>query len=262
MIADAGSIIRLMDQRQLYRDWVSPITRRADELLVQYGPPKKMKLGWITHRINAKDLTPTKGPTFLVMTRAETNISAWDSLRLKIARSRKSDASWWVGSWLATYGDAAEYQRTLREVTRSFGGSPVKNEPFEKRYNRLCSLILHTELDMAANKRSKKTKKTAKKVKIASTKAEKAATTKPAKAKRASEFSPRSRDFDQHVIRRLIKENPRRAGSSKAKIWDKIRKGMTVEEFTKKGGTRGAVGRYIANGWIKLLAPSGAPDTE
>lgn len=269
VVADAGSIVRLMDQSQLYREWVSPITRRVDERLVQYGTPKKLLMGWISSPMNShKHVKPVKGPTFLVRTKAEDALSAWERLRLLVANARKRDARYNLATWLATHGEHAEHQKLLREVTREFGSTTVKNEPFADRFQRLCSLILHTtELDMAS-KKLKKTGKTAKgkKTVVEETSAKKskktAAKDKSAKAKKASEFSSRGHDFDNHVIRRLIKENPRRAGTEKAKIWDRIRKGMTVAEFCKKGGSRGAVGRYITNGWIKLLPPSTAPDAE
>lgn len=267
IIADAGSIVRLMDQRQLYRDWTSPITRRGDELLVQYGPPKKLKLGWITNQLDAKHVKPTKPPTFLVMSKKTDALTAWDQLRLLVANARKRDESISLGSWLATHGEHADHQRLLREVTREFGGTPIKNEPFADRFQRLCLLILRTELDMATHKKTKKmkkgkkgkvaveTKKTSKKTKA--TKATKTAKTE--KPKRSSEFSPRSKDFDNHIIRRLIKENPRRAGTTKFKLWAKIKKGMTVGEFAKLpivGAARSEIGRYIEWGWIKLLPPN------
>jgi hypothetical protein len=262
VIADAGSIVCLLDQQTLYRERMSPITRRGDELYVRFGRADKPQYGWLTNRLPPSVMKPTQGPTFLVQSKDESLLHVWDGLRLKIARTRKGHPNSWAISWLALNGE--KYPRELREVTRFFGGTPIKNEPFDTRCIRLFSLILHTEIDMASAKASaKKSAKKGKKIvaEKPTKKGKKTGKVAPAKAK--GEFSSSSRAFDNHIIRRLVKENPRRAGSEKAKIWDRIRKGMTVKEFCGKGGTRGAVRRFIENGWIKLLSPkSGATADE
>lgn len=264
IIADAGSIVRLMNQATLYRDWVSPITRRADELLVQYGKPGKAKLGWISQR-EPSWLKPSKGPTFLVTTRAEDEMIAWEQIRLKIARMRKAHPDRptnWIAPWLVEHGP--KHQPLLREVTRYFGGKSIKNEPFSERCTRLFSLILKVELteaNVATTKKSSKKTKTTKKQKTEQTEKptkrnKKQKADKKAKKSAAKNGDRITKDHNEYVIKRLIKENPRRAGSAKAKVWDKLKKGMTVEEFISKGGSRGAVRLYVQNGWVKLLAPS------
>jgi hypothetical protein len=277
IVADAGSIVKLLNQQTLYRDRVSPITKRADEILVQYGKPKEPTLGWITNKIPPDAMKPVQGPTFLVTTQAEGAISAWDAFRLKIARTRKSNPAMWFAPWLVLNGK--KYSREVREVTRLFGGKPIKNEEFQVRCERLFQLILHTEIDMSAAKakniaskksgknKSKKqkggedeapVKKNKKgKGKVKADKPEKKSKSGGKEKKSSGDFSPRSRDFDNHVIKRLIQENPRRAGSEKAKVWDKLKKGMTVGQFAEKGGSRAIVAFYIENGWVKLLRPSG-----
>ena len=246
--ADAGSILRLMDQSALYRDWISPVTRRADEILVQYGKPKDMKLGWITNKQHTKIMKPTRGPTFLVNTKAEDKLIAWEQLRRMVALTRKKDPTNWIAPWLVTHG--SQHQKLLREVTRHFGGKPKKNEGTEARITRLFTLILNTELDMATAKNSKSKKKgKGKKNKDTETKSKKSGSKKSAKKDKAEKSSSKQ---DDAVIVRLVKENPRRAGSAKAKLWDKLKKGMTVAEFVEKGGSRASVARYVENGWVKL----------
>lgn len=268
VVADAGTIVRLMDQAVLYRDRVSPITRRGDELLVQYGAPGKLKLGWLTNKQSPKIMKPSKGPTFLVMTKSEDALVAWEQVRLLVARTRKTDPTNWIAPWLATNG--AKHPKLLREVTRYFGGKPIKNEPFEERCARLFQLILSVELDMATAKTSK-SKKVSKKnkgskknkdvetetpSKKSSKKSKKEKKTKKVKSTKSkkSKSDRITKADDERVIIRRIKENPRRAGSKKAKIWDKLKKGMTVGEFVAKGGGRAHVGYYIKNGWVKLSA--------
>jgi hypothetical protein len=260
VIADAGSIIRRLDQNAMYRDRVSPITHRADEVLVLYGPPKKPRIGWLADRLPKTALTPTMGPTFLATTKAEDQLSAWDRMRLKIALARKRDPSNWFASWLVRHG--LKHQRELREVTRFFGGKAVLHEPFDARCARLFSLVLHTELDMATAKKSakkgksKKTAKTDKKAAV-SKKTPKAAKAKKGKAsKNGTEFSASSHEFDGARIFRVspyIKENPYREGTGRADRWALLKKGMTVEQFVDKGGSRGAVKVYMERGWIKPL---------
>ena len=269
VVADAGSIVRLMDQAVLYRDRVSPITRRGDELLVQYGAPGKLKLGWLTNKQPPKIMKPSKGPTFLVSTKSEDALVAWEQVRLLVARTRKTDPTNWIAPWLANHG--SKHPKLLREVTRYFGGKPIKNEPFEERCARLFQLILSVELDMATAKssKSKKVNKKNKKQKSAdveeapakskksskkSKKEKKVKKEKPTKAKKNSDRITKA--DDDRVIIRKIKENPRRAGTKKAKIWDKLKKGMTVGEFVAKGGGRAHVGYYIKNGWVKLSTAS------
>jgi hypothetical protein len=244
VIADAGSIVELLDQRILYRDRISPITKRADELLVHYGKAKTPSLGWLTNMHGAKAMKPSRGPVFLVNSRDEVGLIAWEKLRLKVARVRKPGVQTWIVPWLMKHGK--QYPRELREVTRFFGGKPIKNEELSVRVRRLFTLIYGTEaFDMATKTaKSKKAKASAKVSKKTSKKA------KPSKDQVTAKQ-------DEYVIRRLVKENPRRAGSEKAKIWAKLKKGMTVGEFVKKGGTRGAVRKYVENGWAKLLKPKG-----
>lgn len=253
VVADAGSIIKLADQRALYRDRTSPITHRADEILVHFGKGEKPTLGWISHRHSSKSMKPSKGPTFLVNTKSEDGLDAWDQLRLKVGRARKSDTNIWIARWLATHG--AKYPRQLREVTRLFGGKPIKNEAAGARIERLFSLILNTELDMATAKKGKKNKKSKK----GKAREEKSSSKKSSK-KTKTKSDRISKKNDDDVIKRLVKENPRRAGTAKAKIWDKLKKGMTVGEFVAKGGSRASVGRYIQNGWVKLLRAKSSDD--
>lgn len=258
VIADAGSIIRLADQSTLYRERVSPITRRADEILVHYGKAKSPTLGWITQRSELpplKVMKPSKGPTFLVTTRDENSLNAWEQFRLKVARTRKSDPNNWIARWLATHG--SKYPRELREVTRLFGGKPIKNEGFEARCTKLFTLILNTELDMASAKKGKNKKSKKGKAAVAEKSSKKSKKNKKAKLDTGTRITTK---HDNHIIKRLVKENPRRAGSAKAKIWDKLKKGMTVGTFVEKGGSRASVGRYIQNGWVKLLKPKGGDD--
>lgn len=273
VIADAGTIIKLLNQKTLYRDRISPITQRSDEILVQYGKMDKPTLGWLTNKVPSNAMKAVKGPTFLVTTQSESDLSSWDAMRLKIARARKGNPAMWCAPWMVLNGK--KYPRELREVTKLFGGTTVKNEGHEARCQRLFSLILHTEIDMssakaksiAKSKGKKKGKKSAPKVEVKKTKkTKKSKSAKPEKKSKKekktktgkSDFSARSRDFDSHVVKRLIQENPRRAGSNKAKVWDKLKKGMTVEQFASKGGSRAVIARYIENGWVKLLKPAGA----
>jgi len=270
VIADAGSIVRMADQRVMYRDRHSPITHRADEVLVYYGKADKPHLGWVTNRLDAKKIfKPVKGPTFLVQTKREEDASAWDQLRLLIGRARQRDADEWFVSWLAQHGE--KHPQVVRRALRELGGKPIKNEPFDERCAKLFTIILNTEIDMktakASAKSAKKNKKSKKAVEVVEKKSKK--TAKPAKASKSAKPSKVSggvevtKKHDDYIIRRLVKENPRRAGSKKAKIWDKLKKGMTVAEFVAKGGERGAVRKYIENGWAKILRPkSGGGDSE
>jgi hypothetical protein len=265
VVADAGTIVELMDQSGLYRNHLSPITRTADEILVRYGTPKKIELGWLTNQLQDKAMKPTKGPFFLVKTKDESGLSAWDGLRLAMGRSGA-----WLVPWIVDHAD--QYKPQIREVVKAFGGKPIKNEPTEVRSQKLFSLILHAEMDVATAKAIAKSAKSSKKSKKGKSAPEEKPSKKSKKVKVAkaekgekptvANFTGRSASHDDFVIRRLVKENPRRAGSDKAKIWDRIRKGMTIAEFCKKGGTRGAVGRYIQNGWIKLLPARGATASE
>jgi hypothetical protein len=141
---------------------------------------------------------------------------------LKVARARKPGVQTWIVPWLMKHGK--QHPRELREVTRFFGGKPIKNEELSVRVRRLFTLIYGTEaFDMATKTaKSKKAKASAKVSKK---------TTKKAKPSKDQVTAKQ----DEYVIRRLVKENPRRAGSEKAKIWAKLKKGMTVGEFVKKG---------------------------
>ena len=258
IIADAGSIIQLADQTVMYRDRVSPITRRADERLVRYGKADKPVLGWMRGPLFIKQ---SKGPTFLVTTSNEESVSAWDRFRFKIGRARTKDASEWLVPWLVRNG--AKYPAELRAVVREFGGKPIKNEGFDARCAKAFQLILSTEIDMASAKAAKKAaKKGGKKAAKSATpaRAAKSEKGKATKTKVKADSGRVTRAHDDHIIKRLVKENPRRAGSEKAKVWDKLRKGMTVGEFLAKGGKRGAVALYVRSGWVKLLKPKGDSD--
>lgn len=262
VIADAGTIVKLADMTTLYRDRMSPITRRADEILVEFGNAKKQTLGWIAGRLagSPKDLMkPSRGPAFLVKTSSEEAISGWDRLRLKLARTRTSVPDNWIAPWLAFHG--AKFPRELREVTKLFGGKPIKNEEVEVRIERLFSLILHTELDMATAKSKKiKVKDKGKKSRRVEREEKKPAKKEKVKAKKSSlgESEKVSSKYNDYVIKRLIKENPFREGSNRAKLWSKLKKGMTVIEFNAfgEGRARTELRHYRDSGWIKLKKPA------
>jgi hypothetical protein len=268
IIADVGSIIKLADQAVFYRDRVSPVTHKANEILIHYGNPKSPQLGWITEKSEMVPMKPSKGPTFLVTTKLETSINAWERFRLWMARARMKNSAMWMPHWLATYG--TRHPKELREVVRFFGGKTFKSDSVLDRVQRLFTLIFHTEFDMATLKKNKKGKKGKKareeqeeRTPKSSKKSSKKKASKSSDAKKKPSLSDGARissRHDEHVIRRLVKENPRRAGTKNAKIWDKLRKGMTVGEFVKKGGQRAAVGYYLRAGWIKLLRPKGNAD--
>lgn len=256
LMADAGTIIKLADQQVFYRHRVSPITHRADEILVHYGKAKTPELGWITNRLDAKKaMKPVKGPTFLVTTKKEDSVSVWDRFRFKIGRARQRDAGEWLVPWLVRNG--AKDPRELRALVRFLGGKPIKDEGVDARCSKVFSLILNTEIDMATAKASAKKHKKGKNTKAADVPEKKSKKTKKNKASKSSarETDRITSKHDDYIIKRLVKENPRRAGSGKAKIWDKLKKGMTVGEFVAKGGPRGAVRHYVESGWVKLLRP-------
>jgi hypothetical protein len=265
VLADAGSIVKLMDQKNLYRDRISPITRRADELLVTFGAPKKQMLGWITQRIAPDAMKPVRGPTFLVRTKDEASLSKWDAMRFLVAKARKRNPSLWLGPWLLENGSSSP--RLLREVIRFFGGKVGKSQDDASVLTQqLFQLIFNMELDVATIKSSPKTKK-AKATKTA--KAEKP--TKKAKASKNGTKPtgkkagppPSDRAKDDFVIKRLTEKghSPFREGTAKESQWKMIRKGMTVADLVAAGGKRGDVNWYIKKGWVKLLRPkSGAAE--
>jgi outer membrane biosynthesis protein TonB len=67
-----------------------------------------------------------------------------------------------------------------------------------------------------------------------------------AKVGRASSFAPTAK------IKLLVKENPHRAGSSRAKRWPKYKSGMTVAEALKAGFNFGNLHHSVADGHIKI----------
>jgi hypothetical protein len=285
VIADAGSIIELMNQHTLYRERTSPITHTSDERLVKYGKTDHPTLGWISNKV-PNLVKPVHGPTFLVTTSAEDSVNAWDLFRLKIARIRKANPAMWCAPWIVLHGK--KYPRELREVTRLFGGKTVKNESFEVRCARLFQLILHTEIEMSTatakkigKKKGKKSAKSAPAEKVSKKskmktpekvmKKKKRVTEEPdapikkkgkktaksgKKTKTSGEFRANNREHDDYIVKRLIKENPRREGTYKASVWALLKKGMTVKQFVEKGGGRTEIQRYIESGWVKLLRPS------
>lgn len=270
IIADAGSIVHRVEQAKFYRDRVSPITRRADEVLVQYGTPKKVQYGWLRAAPNWKDTT---GPTFLVQTRDDSAVSGWDRMRYLVSTSRKAG---WLGDWL-TLNATDEQRPLLRSVIRHFGGKPLKSQTNEDRIALIGNLALNTEIDMAGIKKAAKkgakkstkqsrereelkqieqelnTKKGKAKKADKKAKVEKKAKVKKGAAGKAKRIS--RAEIDGMVIRRLVQENPFRDGTYKSKQWKLIKKGMTVAELVEKGGARGDVNWYCKRGWAKLVRP-------
>lgn len=273
-IADEGSIVKLMDMKVMFRDRLSPVTRRADEILVAWGKKGKEQLGWLAVTA-AHSMKPIAGPMFLVRTKDKKKLLVWDQLRYEIANAdlkQKNKQRWWLVPWCTAFGK--DHLPEIKKTIREFGGKAKDTQDPDVHCEHLARLILKTEVDMATARadsktakkgkireikkgkvtkieESKKSKKKGEKQNVAS--AEKLK--KAAKEANPKKFDPRSRDFDTFVVKRLVKENPRKAGTSKAKIWDKLKKGMSVGEFVERGGTRGAIAKYISKGWVKLLRP-------
>jgi hypothetical protein len=268
-IADEGSIVELMDQRVLFRDRVSPVTRNADEILVRWGPKGKEALGWLGKNI-VHSMKPVNGPLFLVKTKDSTRLSAWGQLRWLVA---SADARmlhkkrWWLVPWLLVH--AKDNVPLLQKAIRDFGGRQKTDDP-DVLSAHLVRLVTGQETDMAtarsATKGGKKaakkagskkdTKQAKKGTKHAKPEKEKAELPPLITQKNAKLIKPRATDIDEYTVRRLIKENPRRKGTKAAKKWDILKKGMTVADFIDKGGKRSTIAKYVRKGWVKLTSAS------
>ena len=109
---------------------------------------------------------------------------------------------------------------------------------------------------MSAVKASRKSGKTSSKKsskKGSEKKGSEKKTSKKASKKTAAVSAGRTSAFSGKIIRRLVKENPRREGSKGYKNWTIYKKGMTYEEFLKAGGARSCLAKDIERKTVKLL---------
>jgi hypothetical protein len=263
-IADEGSIVQLAGVASLYRNFMSPVTRDANEILVHYWHKKRAHLGWLSQHA-VLSMKPIAGPLFLVTTRTTDTLTAWDCLRLLIARNdqraQKKGGSWSLAAWLGAH--ASNHVSEIKRAIREFGGRVKKSHDVQTLSSILASLILKTEIQIMATT-SKKTAKTspkraAKKLAFKSSKTEKEVTKKSKKASKNSdrEFPRLGHKYDEHIIR-IKNASPFREGTAKEKEFKVLKKGMTVEKFVEKGGKRGQLNYYRRNGWIGLKRPAGA----
>lgn len=257
VILAAGAVVELMDMRTMFRDRVSPVTRGANEILVRWGPRGKEHLGWLAKNVPLKNVN---GPLFFVKTTDKQALGPWDRIRFFVSRADQKQLHhqrWWLMPWLMA--NAAEFDVEVKKAIRELGGRPDKKDD-DAHAAHLYRLITGQEIDMKTNGKNTKTGKNSKSNKTsASKKSDKSsAKTKGSAGGGKHGFTARSTEHDHMIVKRLVKENPRKAGTSKAKIWDKLRKDMTVGEFVAKGGTRGAVATYIKKGWAKLRTPADA----
>lgn len=282
VILSAGAIVELMDMRVMFRDRVSPITRRADEILVRYGQRGKETLGWLA---KGTPMKVVRGPLFFAKTSDAVALGPWDRVRYFVARADSKQMHhqrWWLGPWLQA--NAATADEEIKKAIRELGGRPDKKaaDP-DVHAAHLFHLITSQELDMATKKQSTKKAKGSKKAERVSNKkdknekAEKGAKApkavkagKPAKAiklapvittKNHSAYE-RQREYDTYTIKRLTKENPHRDGSTQGKRWAILRKGISVGEYVSKGGSRGTLSQWLRTGAAKLVRAGGDAGAE
>lgn len=283
LIADEGTVVELMDMRVLFRNRISPITQRADEILVRYGPKGKEALGWLGKNM-VNHMKPVKGPLFFIKSKSIDKLSPWGRIRYHVALADSKQIHkrrWSLVPWCAVYGE--EHLTDVQQAIREFGGRSKPSEDCDAKCTHLYRLVTGQELDMAAAKKAtKKGKKTA----------AKKTTTAPAKTTKKSKkhkekvaasaksngkvskkdlptvvteknrklFTPRSTEFDTYVIKRLQKENPYREGSSRGERWAILKKGMSVGEYVKKGGRKASILGYLKLGFVKLVTAKGGEE--
>lgn len=271
VILSAGAVVELMDMRTFFRDRVSPITRNADELLIRYGQRGKEQLGWLA---KGTPLKPVKGPLFFVKTADHAALAPWDRVRFFVARADHKQTHgqrWWIAPWLIA--NVAMFDVEVKKAIRELGGRVDKEGDPDIHAAHLYRLVTGQELEMKAKdtkelKKANKANKNAKNAKAekvakkASKKADKQPTRKggyPAvvSQKNAKQYD-RDRGFDTFTIKRLTKENPHRPGSTQAKRWSILKKGMSVAEYVSKGGSRGTLSQWISTGAAKIVRAGGS----
>lgn len=195
--------------------------------------------GWLAANTKLKPATKKK----LANGFGELRIAAWDTLRSKITFHE----GWDVMTWVATFGHLNI--PLLHAVIRELGGVVPKTDDPDTANVRVLRLVLNNkELKMSAVKASRKSGKGKK------TTSSKVARGHRAKSKKESRGGGRTSAFAGKVIRRTVKENPRREGSVGYKNWSIYKKGMTYEDFLKAGGVRGCLAKDIKRGHVKLVS--------
>ena len=64
--------------------------------------------------------------------------------------------------------------------------------------------------------------------------------------------------FSGKIIRRLVKENPRRKGTHGHKSWNLLKNGMTYEQYIEAGGRRGDLAWDAERKNVELVAAKAA----
>lgn len=216
----------------------SSITGKANEITVKWrDAAKRDTLGWLAkntpmdNKMSKKELS--RGGA------GEVRVAAWDTVRKRIGTSPGWDAKTWICSFAETN------LPLLHAVIRELGGKVPKTDDQFAAISRAVKLTTGEDITMKDATKSKKTsgKKGGKKT---STKK-----TSTKKAKRSGGPGRTSAFAGKRIIR-LVKENPRRAGTRGYKSWRVIKKGMVYEDFLKAGGNRGALAKEVRLGRVKL----------
>lgn len=276
VILAAGAVVQLMDMRVMFRDRISPVTRRADEVLVRWGPKGKERLGWLSKDTPLKEV---RGPLFMVRTADRVKLSPWDRIRYFIGRAdarQTHGKRWWLLPWLLANG--AEFDVEVLKAIREFGGRADKKQTdTDVHVAHLYRLITGQEIDMktereavkGSKKSSKKGSKVTKEVKVAKKAKGNGKAEKPAKLGKLPAFVSsknhakyqREREFDVFTIKRLTKDNPHRPGSTQAKRWSILKKGMSIAEYVAKGGSRGTLSQWLKGGAAKIVRAGGGAES-
>lgn len=228
----------------------SPITKRKNEILVRWKDVAgRETLGWLAKNTPMDDKMSKKELSRGI---GEIRLGAWDAVRSRIS----AHPTWTAKKWLCAFADTN--LALLHAVIRELGGKvPKSDDPFLA-IRQSLKLITGEDITMKEAAESKKntklTKKNGKKSTKKSNKKEKK-TGKKKSSKKAARRAGRTSGFAGMRIVRVgqwIKENPRREGSTGYESWNKIKKGMTYEEFIKAGGNPGSLRVEVAKGRVKM----------
>jgi hypothetical protein len=257
----AGSVVRLLAPKR------SPVTEDTSEYYVAWHNCVGQEFsGWLPANVTFTQRRTSAALQYRSCDTPMERVSPWAQLRWR----------WSGGAGRLTFSQWLQNTRTKKEaavlalIVREFGGRVTEHDDVRTLATRIRRMVIphvglskESQMQLSTQKSSKGTPiilPSSSKKSTPSGKGKKTASKKTAVAKKgkktATQHIGRASKFAGCTFKKLVKENPRNAGSVGHKMWDKLRTGMTYEQYIANGGGRSHLAWDIAHGHVKVIRAS------
>lgn len=259
----AGTVVRVAKHQP-----PSPVTNDTTELYVQWEDCiGRQNFGWLPANVALTEKRTINKLRYRSCN-PKARLSPWAQLRAQFFDGGAGRLT--LSQWLQNTHTKKE-AAVLALIVREFGGRVTEHDDVRTLATRTRRMVIpnvglskESQMQLSTQKSTSKgtpiilpsSKSTSGKGEKSSSSSKKTvSSTKTKKGKKTAHIGRMSK-FAGCTFKKLVKENPRNAGSVGYKMWDKLRTGMTYEQYIANGGGRSHLAWDIAHGNVKVIRGS------